>query len=395
MRNPGITPEFFMSDKDHAQINSIKRQFPQSAILLCWWHVLYAWQQHFITAVHPELWELLKKWIRLTDRAEFWQQWEKIKNLAPSSIIQYLETFWLSDDENIKMWSAIYRTNRTIFQLCDTNMLVEAWHHLLKGTFMQGKRNRRLDHLIHILVDQAIPHFIHKHHRQEFGFEGADLEVKKRLEIEERAKSIRPDQIKATEEADVYQVLSGSKPGVDYRVDLDAYDCSCLSFPTICFCKHICAVQKQFPEVYKVVPTAALTIHCDDTIEPTEDLIESDPKVPSASPKDQTANSNDIVGLIHKLSSLTICLQATQPAIESGSLTALHHQVNVVLAELREARSTLPDVKKVAPNQHSWTETASVMGAAVKSKKRKNNDPYGGGERSGKKARPDVREPLQ
>jgi hypothetical protein len=67
----------------------------------------------------------------------------------------------------------------------------------------------------------------------------------------------------------------------------------------------------------------------------------------------------------------------------------------VVLAELREARSTLPDVKKVAPNQHSWTETASVMGAAVKSKKRKNNDPYRGGERSGKKAHPDAREPLQ
>jgi hypothetical protein len=89
MRNPGITPEFFMSDKDHAQLNSIKRQFPKSAILLCWWHVLHAWQQHFITTVHPELWELLKKWIRLTDRAEFWQQWDKIKNIAPSSIIQY------------------------------------------------------------------------------------------------------------------------------------------------------------------------------------------------------------------------------------------------------------------------------------------------------------------
>jgi len=144
------------------------------------------------------------------------------------------------------MWSAIYWTDRTIFQLCDTNMLVKAWHHLLKGTFMQGKRNWCLDHLIHILVNQAIPHFIHKHHWQEFGFEGADLEVKKWLEIEEPTKSIRPDQIKATEEANIYKVLSGSKPGVDYCVDLDMYDCSCLSFPTICFCKHICAVQKQF-----------------------------------------------------------------------------------------------------------------------------------------------------
>jgi len=176
---------------------------------------------------------------------------------------------------------------------------------------MQGKQNWHLNHLIHILVDQAIPHFIHKHCRQEFGFEGADLEVKKQLEIEECTKSIRPDQMKATEKANIYQVLSGLKPGVYYHVNLDVYDCSYLSFLTICFCKYICAIQKQFPEVYKVVSIATFAIHCDDTIEPTEDFIESGPKVPSASPEDQTANSNDIVGLIHKISSLTICLQAT------------------------------------------------------------------------------------
>ena len=125
MQTPGIIPEFSLSDKDHAQINSIKRQFPKSAILLCWWHVLHAWQQHFVTSAHHELWALLKKWIRLENRTEFWQQWEKIKNCAPPSVIQYLETFWL-EDENIKMWSAIYRTDRNVFQLCDTNMLVEA-----------------------------------------------------------------------------------------------------------------------------------------------------------------------------------------------------------------------------------------------------------------------------
>jgi len=67
----------------------------------------------------------------------------------------------------------------------------------------------------------------------------------------------------------------------------------------------------------------------------------------------------------------------------------------VVLAELQEVRSTLPDVKRVAPNQHSWTKTASVMGTAVKSKKRKNNDPYGGVKHSGKKTHPDAWEPLQ
>lgn len=35
----------------------------------------------------------------------------------------------------------------------DTNMLIEAWHALLKIKFMNGQRNRRMDNLIYLLVD--------------------------------------------------------------------------------------------------------------------------------------------------------------------------------------------------------------------------------------------------
>ncbi|KAJ6555681.1 hypothetical protein DFH09DRAFT_889814, partial [Mycena vulgaris] len=61
------------------------------------------------------------------------------------------------------------------------------WHHLLKGKFLEGKRNRRVDHLLHVLINKAIPYFIGKHCRQDFGFEGPDLEVKRRIEVESRA----------------------------------------------------------------------------------------------------------------------------------------------------------------------------------------------------------------
>lgn len=49
----------------------------------------------------------------------------------------------------------------------------------------------------------------------------------------------------------------------------------------------------------------------------------------------------------------------------------------------------------LAPNQGSWKPTAETMGV-VKTKKRKNPetaDPYAGGERSGKKAKPDALRP--
>lgn len=82
--SPTVIPEYFMSDKDRAEINAMELVYPESKILLCWWHVLHAWQQHFVTSHYPELWDLLKKWIRIQDSAEFDAAWEKIKSMAPN-----------------------------------------------------------------------------------------------------------------------------------------------------------------------------------------------------------------------------------------------------------------------------------------------------------------------
>jgi hypothetical protein len=134
----------------------------------------------------------------------------------------------------------------------------------------------------------------------------ADLEVKKRLEIEERAKSIKS----VVEEPDIYQVQSGSNPDVFYRVDLDAYDCSCLSFPAICFCQRICAVQNKFPEIYKVLPASLLAIHAHDTtFEPNGNTSDIGSYPPPDS-ETQPQRLDETTTLIQKLSSPTIYLQA-------------------------------------------------------------------------------------
>ncbi|KAJ7676129.1 hypothetical protein B0H17DRAFT_850267, partial [Mycena rosella] len=91
--------------------------------------------------------------------------------LAPESVVEYLRTYWMKE---VKLWSAVHHVDRTIFELGDTNMLVESWHHPLKGDFLEGKRNRQLDHLIHTLYDTAIPYLIARHHCQTMGFEGPD-----------------------------------------------------------------------------------------------------------------------------------------------------------------------------------------------------------------------------
>ncbi|KAJ6527306.1 hypothetical protein DFH09DRAFT_935698 [Mycena vulgaris] len=108
--------------------------------------------------------------------------------MAPQQFLNYLKTYWMSD-RVVKMWSGVYRKDRTLFEACDTNMLVEAWHHVLKGKFLHGKRNRRLDHLVSTLVSDVLTYYALKQRRQEMGFEGDDIEVKKRRDIVERSKS--------------------------------------------------------------------------------------------------------------------------------------------------------------------------------------------------------------
>lgn len=126
-QNPDITPFQFMTDRDMAQINSIRRLYTSAKIFLCWWHVLHAWQQHFSLSAYPELWKVLKDWIRMDDEQEFQAQWQKIQgwvpHKAPPSFVDYLKTYWMNCTE---MWSATARKGRDVFERNDTNMLLEA-----------------------------------------------------------------------------------------------------------------------------------------------------------------------------------------------------------------------------------------------------------------------------
>jgi hypothetical protein len=40
--------------------------------------------------------------------------------------VNYLTQYWMPE-RVVRMWSAVYRTARTIFEDCDTNMPIEAY----------------------------------------------------------------------------------------------------------------------------------------------------------------------------------------------------------------------------------------------------------------------------
>ncbi|KAJ7154347.1 hypothetical protein C8R43DRAFT_885158 [Mycena crocata] len=388
LQNPTISPFVFMSDYNWPQLHSIRRRYPKSKLLLCWWHVLHAWQQHFVTQHHPLLWEKLQAWIRITDQDEFDACWAEIRSLAPPSVVTYLEEHWM---KVVELWSAVFRLDRTIFDLGDTNMLVEAWHHLLKGDFLEGKWNRRLDHLIHTLCDIAIPHFIARHHRQSLGFEGPDLALKHRKAVIKRASTIPREAIQLDPETRKYIIRSLSDPDIFYEVDLDAYDCTCLSFPLIRFCKHVCAVQHHFPEAEAKIPVTALIVPAPDEF---EDSDFDEPQARSVPELTQAQKDRENIDhLAHRLESLVLsCLnppsvmteQLRQSVLDATEVLDIldSHLTPVVILPRQKAR--------IAPNQHSWPETREVMNAPVKSKRRAENGPYGGNEKSGKKAKTDA-----
>ena len=120
-----IIPNNIMSDRNFAQINACRHQFPTKMIFLCWWHVLHSWQQHLLISCHPELWKLLKAWVWIEELVAFEAASTKILEIAPPDFLRYLQEYWLPVKYFV-MWLVVYRKGRTVYELSDTNMLIKA-----------------------------------------------------------------------------------------------------------------------------------------------------------------------------------------------------------------------------------------------------------------------------
>ena len=64
--------------------------------------------------------------MKTEDLAEFHRLWEEISNdpSIPESVVRYLAVEWMPV---LHMWLKVVRTNRSIFEEGDTNMLIEAY----------------------------------------------------------------------------------------------------------------------------------------------------------------------------------------------------------------------------------------------------------------------------
>src|SRR3984893_8153503 len=124
--SPAVMLAMIMTDRDLAQIGTLKIVYPDSQIFLCKWHVLRAMQSYINANELPELWSKIRALVSTPDEKEFDRLWGEISSdpSCPTSFSEYMKVYWISDKEK---WSLVYRKNRSIFEEGDTNMLIEAY----------------------------------------------------------------------------------------------------------------------------------------------------------------------------------------------------------------------------------------------------------------------------
>jgi hypothetical protein len=118
----------------------------------------------------------------------------------------------------------------------------------LKSHWLDGKCNWCIDHLVHTLVNSMEPDYQAWHRRQIVGLEGPNLIGQQCQEILASAKEISHDSIQSFDHTQ-FHVVSQSRSGPFYIVDLNNQSCRCIDFPRINFCKHIAAVYAHFPHL--------------------------------------------------------------------------------------------------------------------------------------------------
>lgn len=329
--------------------------------------------------------------------------------------------------KEVELWSAVYRTTRDIHAVPDTNMLVEAWHRLLKHHFMGSKHGRRVDQLIHVLATVAIPHYQQRHLRQSLGFDGMDLTQTEIDLATRKGADIPPEDVLPRKDlVQAYTVRSQTMRDRTYVVHVDtACNCTCLAFPRILYCKHIRAVQIHFqldlPAPIHSRSALDYDGHADDPESECDITITENNDLGDASDHSSVVLSHDhhpaalradpaLVGRLQADVAWIACRLLAGPTLpETAALVALADALTLAVqsVKLLDAGATvpppdaLPPRKQVGPRQQQQTLTAAAMGAGIKGaekRKRKRGDgdrgelpEFEAGEEPGLKAKPDAR----
>ena len=162
-----LSPTVFMSDDCNSYWNAWSAVFRENGShkLLCAWHVDRSWRKalHEHVSDQPtriELYHYLRVLLCELEESKFHQLVQQFVSLVATSQPSFCAYFQRVYASRLKQWALCYRKCKYV----NTNMYVESFHRLLKVVYLEGKQNRRLDHLINVLCkiarDKAFAHFL-------------------------------------------------------------------------------------------------------------------------------------------------------------------------------------------------------------------------------------------
>ncbi|XP_048035534.1 uncharacterized protein LOC125261036 isoform X2 [Megalobrama amblycephala] len=243
-------PRCFMVDKDMCEINASRKVFPESDILLCWYHVMQAivrWLSKTDSGISgPSNTDVRTQIISFIRKMKLCATHQDFKSTAEQflkrfedfpALCSYFKDHWL---EIGYMWSDFGRCYNHADS--DTNNLVERFFHRLKYQFLGGIRNRRLDDLISILIKKTDGYFQVIHDLQAVGrIKNASLRSGEILKSASRLlEKGWQDSINLTShDTYLYEVPSEQTPGLSYKVCPSESFCSCPIGIRGHRCKHL------------------------------------------------------------------------------------------------------------------------------------------------------------
>ena len=220
-----------------------------------------------------------------------------------------------------------------------------------------------MDHLIHLLVREYLPEIEHCHKRQTLGMEGPNLAEEHWQQILSRAPETPLAKIKKID--DLHFEVQSSNTLKCYQIDLSTKVCNCSDFPNISLCKHIVVIVHFFggADLGPQPPHNGSGSDRRATSEMAENESLGQPVGHCAAEEDDAVllRTNCIIGLSQQLNA-----EAPRDR-DSGLAKSLAVIESTLRAHLLSATapdncSRLPEKENIAPNQHTWPETAARMG---------------------------------
>ncbi|CEG84448.1 hypothetical protein RMATCC62417_18250 [Rhizopus microsporus] len=229
-----LCPEKITIDMSDVEENAIRSIFLSVNIQWCLFHVLRAISQQVRAKLvleslsdrkraHQAVISQLKGMMWENSRAEYTRklsQFIQEFNIY-SAFMLYFKNNYLDNDRFTK-WTAAYQPDR--YTNMETINYVESWHNQLKTSYLQ-RRNRRVDRLVYILVNDVEEDFLSNINRIRMNVERMGPEAReakrRKLEAEEVSIHVAMDMISEVERVSLCNVQSFNNADETYEIRVE------------------------------------------------------------------------------------------------------------------------------------------------------------------------------